>query len=281
MKKTFHVLFFLIMCASLHSQTIRVLYNYQFKSDSLHRENRSSETMALDINPETGSTFYSYKKYQQDSISKSENKLKSDDNAGDNKAKVKFFVTKKYPEYISVLYTHIGSTAVNLSSNRKFEWDIRSDKDTLEGYPVQKAILSFQGRQWTAWFTPEIQIQDGPYRFSGLPGLILKIGDNGDHVFTLIGIKKIKAEKINPLNFTKKKSIEVNEQQFSKLWNNYKKDPAKDYRLKYSGSQGGLNGNLNVGGQIISKREVVKKYEEQVKEKIKSENNFIELEMYK
>ncbi len=49
--------------------------------------------------------------------------------------------------------------------------------------------------------------------------------------------------------------------------------------MKYSGPSSG--GNLNVGGQIISKREIIKKYEEQALEKIKSENNFIELEMYK
>ena len=233
--------------------------------------------MALDVSPENGSAFYSYKKYQQDSISKS----------GDNstyetvdRAKVKFFVTKKYPDYASVLYTSIGPTAVNMSSNKKLEWNILPDKDSLEGYPVQKAILNFQGRLWTAWFTPEIQIQDGPYRFYGLPGLILKIGDQkGDHVFTLIGIKKLDTNKISISNFIKRKSIEIDEQQFSKLWKNYKNDPARDYRMKYSGSSSG--GNLNVGGQIISKREIIKKYEEQALEKIRSANNFIELEMYK
>ncbi|SEM59635.1 GLPGLI family protein [Chryseobacterium taichungense] len=277
MNRILPVFIFLIICTSLNSQTMRFLYNYQFKSDSLHREKQASETMALDVSPENGSEFYSYKKYQQDSISKSGGNSTYETV---DRAKVKFFVTKKYPDYASVLYTSIGPTAVNMSSNKKLEWNILPDKDSLEGYPVQKAILNFQGRRWTAWFTPEIQIQDGPYRFYGLPGLILKIEDQkADHIFTLIGIKKMGTEKISTSNFINRKSIEVNEQQFSKLWKNHKKDPARDYRMKYSGPSSG--GNLNVGGQIISKREIIKKYEEQALEKIKSENNFIELEMYK
>ena len=42
-------------------------------------------------------------------------------------------------------------------------------------FETQKAETFIFGRKWTAWFSPEIPIQDGPYKFRGLPGLIVKI----------------------------------------------------------------------------------------------------------
>ena len=59
------------------------------------------------------------------------------------------------------------------------------------------------GRNWIAWYTTDIPIQDGPYKFNGLPGLILKINDEtGSHSFQFIGIKKIKS--INDIKYKTK-----------------------------------------------------------------------------
>ena len=48
---------------------------------------------------------------------------------------------------------------------------------TFMGYDCRKATVDFAGRTYTAWFTPEIPLPFGPYKFGGLPGLILKIED--------------------------------------------------------------------------------------------------------
>ena len=54
--------------------------------------------------------------------------------------------------------------------------------------------MPFGGRIWTAWFAPEIKTSDGPYKFLGLPGLILKLEDDkGDYRFSFV--KKINIEK--------------------------------------------------------------------------------------
>lgn len=48
------------------------------------------------------------------------------------------------------------------------------------------------GRQWIAWFTNEIPFQDGPFKFYGLPGLIVKLEDSEDyHKFLLKGNQTI------------------------------------------------------------------------------------------
>lgn len=51
------------------------------------------------------------------------------------------------------------------------------DTDPIMGYDCRKATAEFAGRSYTAWFTPEIPLPFGPYKFGGLPGLILKLED--------------------------------------------------------------------------------------------------------
>jgi GLPGLI family protein len=76
-----------------------------------------------------------------------------------------------------------------------FNWKLLSDTDTLQGYPVQKATCKFGGRKWEAWFTTEIPYNDGPYKFNGLPGLIIKVFDNKhNYVFEMVKIEKIESE---------------------------------------------------------------------------------------
>jgi len=64
-----------------------------------------------------------------------------------------------------------------------FNWAIKTEKEKVLGYEVQKATCSFRGKNYTAWFTAQIPINDGPYKFHGLPGLILKIYDDKMEVF--------------------------------------------------------------------------------------------------
>lgn len=59
------------------------------------------------------------------------------------------------------------------------DWRFSNDvSDIVLGYECQKATSDFAGRTYTAWFTTELPLPFGPYKFGGLPGLILKIQDN-------------------------------------------------------------------------------------------------------
>ncbi|MDR1161618.1 MAG: GLPGLI family protein [Tannerellaceae bacterium] len=70
-------------------------------------------------------------------------------------------------------------------------WEILSDTATILGYGCQKAQCHWRGRDWEAWFTTEIPLSEGPWKFYGLPGLITKLHDTAKHYsFELIGFRK-------------------------------------------------------------------------------------------
>lgn len=60
------------------------------------------------------------------------------------------------------------------------EWIIVEDSTkNILGFDCLFAYSDYHGRQWNVWFTPEIPIQDGPWKLYGLPGIILA-ADGGD-----------------------------------------------------------------------------------------------------
>ncbi|MFW2135930.1 GLPGLI family protein [Chryseobacterium sp. TY4] len=59
-------------------------------------------------------------------------------------------------------------------------------------WDCQKARTDVAGRKWTACFTSSIPLQDGPYKFRGLPGVIVKITKHNESIaFELKAIQNI------------------------------------------------------------------------------------------
>ncbi len=75
------------------------------------------------------------------------------------------------------------------------DWVFRNEEtDTIIGYECRKATTEFASRQYTAWFTPEIPLPFGPYKFGSLPGLILKIEDGErQFVWEAVGFQRTKS----------------------------------------------------------------------------------------
>lgn len=93
-------------------------------------------------------------------------------------------------------------------------WILHDDMDTLLGYTVQKAVCTFRGRVYSVWFTKQLPVAVGPWKFSGLPGLILKAEDGrGHYKFTASGVYRISSSIEMPLytylKTSRKKYIEA------------------------------------------------------------------------
>lgn len=71
-----------------------------------------------------------------------------------------------------------------------FDWKIEQETTIILGYNCQKATLHFRGRDFIVYFTSEIPFSDGPWKLSGLPGLILEVkSDDAIAAFDIIAEK--------------------------------------------------------------------------------------------
>jgi GLPGLI family protein len=58
-----------------------------------------------------------------------------------------------------------------------FNWVLQNETKLIGKFKCKKATTYFRGRNYIAWYSPEIPINNGPWKFSGLPGLILELKD--------------------------------------------------------------------------------------------------------
>lgn len=75
------------------------------------------------------------------------------------------------------------------------DWKLINESQTINTFSCKKATLRYKGRDWIAWYTQEIPLPYGPYKFTGLPGLVIKMeSEDGEFSFELI--KSIPKEKL-------------------------------------------------------------------------------------
>lgn len=207
---------------------VSVLYtaqNQRFLYDS--KIHGKPEVFALDVTI-SGSRFHSFENYKIDSLRniEAEKQFKEKgyyfitDKELNNDFFTKDYVVKAYPEFKTALFTKLGRYNYKVDDSRKINWQMQPETSVIAGYEVQKAQTEMYGRKWTAWFAPKIMIQDGPYKFHGLPGLILKISDDtGDFDYQLIEVKNLKNEP----NHERSKHRPKEEKLMALDYENYKK----------------------------------------------------------
>lgn len=277
----------------------RFFYDYKFIPDSTDKANVLKEIMLLDID-KSGSKYYGQEKFIADSTSQAdlERQLKLSPNnisisRNDKPGMITYKVTKQYPDFKTHLFTRISNDSYKIEEDKKPEWKILPDKQKIGEYNAQKATTKYGGREWTAWFSTDLPFQDGPYKFYGLPGLIVKIEDKtGSHSLTLVGNKTIQATTEKEMNLPQGvqlygmggKDIEINKAQFKKAWKAYKSDPTKNMREMMS-----KNSDTNKivfktktadGREISDPNQVFREMEKKAKEGFKKNNNPIEPELY-
>ena len=146
-----------------------------------------------------------------------------------------------------------------------FDWEIHRETRMIKDYKAQKATTSFAGRDYIAWSTTDVPVSDGPYKFNGLPGLILEIADNGnDYVFSFIGLEKLAPALTYKINF--KQYIESNQEDIAERLHEYRRDPM----MHMQALRGNTNDKLNP--------EYHKKMVASFTKMLEKENNPIELQ---
>lgn len=188
----------LILSVSLFCQTInRAYYKFTYKpnlSDTLKK--RELQVLIFDNEK---STFQSHKVLRRDSLFATS--LAHKEKTGYFLNNDQLFFTPIDNQYIIttniknqelIFKDIIGDQYVTAYKEKiKLVWKLEKEVRKISDVMSQKATTEFGGRKWVAWFSTEHQFNFGPYKFFGLPGLILKVSDvNNEFDWELKGLKK-------------------------------------------------------------------------------------------
>lgn len=172
-----------------------VAYEMAYLKDTTQPDKISYDEIILEISGGL-SKSYSYKLFHYDSTYTDSNKKGAHTYPSPKSSAFPVDVVKNYRDNEMTVYHRAPSDGPIFEYKEKmnlFDWKITSEMKEILGYSCVKATCDFRGRKWNVWFTMDISLQDGPWKFNGLPGLILKAEDEkGDYVFDCIKINNEK-----------------------------------------------------------------------------------------
>lgn len=179
MKKITILILFLIRL-NIHSQNIEVIYKYT----TTFSVSESVQYYKL-ITGKDKSYF---------ALIKDKGKVESKDpevtiiekKSGNEQA----FVYKDFKKNIMIYNAPIFTKIFYVKESFPLQkWKIVNEFKEIAGKECQKATTRFRGRDYVAWFMPEVPSIDGPWKFAGLPGLIVEI-------YSTDGVLHITAESV-------------------------------------------------------------------------------------
>jgi len=208
MKKTLLSLLGLILAAPAFAQKpdvplVKVRYRFTHIRDTTQRDQPYTENMLL-ISGKNASVFTSYDAVQQAAELK-RNLQEQAKNQAANGGMVRLNINKSGMKPTSSIeyflfakenkfYTkeRVFNNYLIEEKTPEIDWKISPDTSNIAGISCQKASASFKGRNWTAWFAPDLPFQSGPWKLNGLPGLILAANDDKNEVqFQFEGMEKV------------------------------------------------------------------------------------------
>lgn len=275
--KKLGILAVVLLVQASFAQTNRFVYQVTMKSDASDKADVKTENAYLDISAEK-SMFYSENRIKRDSVMKAN--FQSGGARGFNRdqmeslrSNINYSIEKDKKNQKTLYRDRLGRDLYSYEEDRPLDWKILSETTKIGEYKVQKAETDFGGRKWTAWFTTDLPYQDGPYKFSGLPGLVVKAEDaSGDYSFDLMKNYKISDF---PEMATFGNVIKVKRTDYIKQQEKFKTDP-----MSFMNSQrgGGISPPMRTGGGgNPNPADMRKRMEERAKDEAKRNSNPIEL----
>ena len=200
MKKNF-LIAILMAAGMLYAQTpamYECIYEYEVNGTSDKDKGALSEiyNCMLQIG-ENESRFVDYAAYQLDSVSAipgiNTETLKEYEKK-DMQATPYFDREIRYSP-LSSMITMQGQIAFNYARYDEqapvTDWKLTDETEPICGYECKKATGSYGDREWTVWFAEDIPVPYGPWKFAGLPGLVMKAEDSeGTHRFAAISYRQ-------------------------------------------------------------------------------------------
>lgn len=188
---------------TIDTTRLEILYQLDFVNDTLKPTERLTDQQVLQIGFHS-SKYFSKLLYENDSVNTVLEEQGAENIFSPPQAAAQYEVVRNTSaKTFEVTYRSDDFVFRYSEDIPKIDWIICAEKKTIQQYACQRATCSFRGREYEAWFTPDIPLREGPYKFGGLPGLILEMNDAQNHfVYTCIGLRKPKsAEPIKIRNW--------------------------------------------------------------------------------
>lgn len=246
-KFAFSLSLLLTVTALCAQQTVKISYNVS--KPIVMQSGISQSKMAL-VSSAGKSLYYNTTSMYVDSLSSTPDgkaELKrllgmesvSIDENGQVKMNINENIHKKEPLYVAKNFADGSLSVFDKWYNEdgtyrelldEMKWTIVEDSTKkVLGYECIMATTDYHGRSWKAWFTPEIPLHDGPWKFRNLPGLILK-AETPDSAFSFeaTGIENLTGEfpqLYGPEGYQKvdrKKALAAHEKYLDNLENHLK-----------------------------------------------------------
>ncbi|WP_446786628.1 GLPGLI family protein [Macellibacteroides fermentans] len=182
----------------LDSANYKFIYEFTYLPDTLKLNSPMKNQLILELGNKI-SRFYSadyfIKRVVSGKVMNADSGVRLSPGHGLNGTEI----YKNYKEKKETITTRVSGTAEIFTYEEDIpllKWQITRETATILSYSCTKAITTFRGRTFEAWFTMEIPISNGPWKLGGLPGLILKTSDrDGFFKFTCIGIEALKIKE--------------------------------------------------------------------------------------
>lgn len=270
--KFLKLLAFISMPFLMAQQSTRFIYQVSMTPDSTNAE-KKTELAYLDSDGKK-SFFYAENTLKRDSLMDRMRATRNFDRTQmqNLRSNINFTIEKDLSNQSLIYKSRIGRDQYSYNETPSLSWKILPETVKIGDYKTQKAETTFGGRTWYAWFTPEIPLQDGPYKFSGLPGLIVKVQDSkGDYSFDLMQTKKI-ADVQQPQ--VRGQFINLPKNKYMDMEKKFQKDPASFISVQRNsgGGPGGPGGN-----RPAMDPKQMQEMQKRMEAEIKSRNNPIEL----
>ncbi|HEY4194423.1 MAG TPA: GLPGLI family protein [Mucilaginibacter sp.] len=109
----------------------------------------------------------------------------------------------------------------------QIDWKITDETKKISQLTCQKAIGTWRGRIYEAWFCPDLPFHAGPWKLNGLPGLIIEANDSHHQVmFKFAGYRTLGDSKIVITLPSKNQAKPATIQDFTKMRDAIKKNPS-------------------------------------------------------
>ena len=211
------------------SQNHRFIYEFKYKTDTISQKENKAEWV-LDIN--NGNVqFCEFMAIQIDSTNQN--------SAGYSTYSSSFAKLKrKVSSPKNSNYYLLGDSYFYYESNDNIVWKISNETKQKDKYKLQKATTDFAGRQWEAWFTTDLPLSEGPYKFNNLPGLVVEVKDSQNYFsFELSRIQNPKKINENLVeNVFKKKPLKISYPKFKDMMIANYNDPYNRFRSMKAGT---------------------------------------------